>query len=90
MDQIAQLNENVKGVQQSLSTLATRDYVDEQVRQVNEKIHAAKPSTQLGNVAKVVSGLLVIGAFLAVLYEAAITFNAIRSSIPAAPSVAKP
>ena len=90
MDQIAQLSKNVDGVQQSLSRLATRDYVDDQVRQVNERIHAAKPTTQLGNLAKAASGLLAIVAVLAFAYEVAITLHAVRASIPAAPVVAKP
>jgi hypothetical protein len=90
MSQIEQLSRNVEGVQQAVARLATRDYVDDQVRLVNERIHAAKPTTQLGNLAKAASGLLAIIAVLAFAYEVAITLHAVRAAIPVPAAVAKP
>ena len=81
--------DKLSNVETMLTKMATRDYVDEQVRQVNEKIHAAKPSTQLANVAKVAAGVMVIVAFLSMLHEVSVTLSAVRASIPMpAPEVA--
>lgn len=82
--------EKLSEVQQTLSTLATRNYVDEQVRLVNEKIHAAKPSTQLANLAKVAAGVLSIVAVLGLLYEMSVTMQAVRASMGALAPVAAP
>jgi hypothetical protein len=77
-------------VQQTLSTLATKNYVDDQVRLVNEKIHAAKPSTQLANLAKIAAGVLSIVALLSLLHEMSITLQAVRASIAVPAPVVAP
>lgn len=80
--------DKLSNVETMLTKMATRDYVDEQVRMVNERIHAAKPTTQLANLAKIASAVLVIVAFLGLLHEVSVTLQAVRSSIPApAPAV---
>ena len=82
--------EKLSEVQATLSTLATRNYVDEQVRLVNEKIHAAKPSTQLASFAKVAAAVMVIVAFLGMLHEVSVTLSAVRASIPMPAPVGAP
>ena len=73
--------QKLEEVQTTLGTLATKNYVDEQVRQVNERIHQAKPSTQLGNFAKIVGALMVVATFVGLVYEVAITLHAVRQSV---------
>jgi hypothetical protein len=75
--------QKLEEVQSTLGTLATKNYVDEQVRQVNERIYQAKPSTQLGNFAKVIAALMVVATFVGLVYEVAITLHAVRHSISA-------
>jgi hypothetical protein len=82
--------EKLSEVQQTLSTLATKNYVDDQVRLVNEKIHAAKPSTQLANLAKIAAGVLSIVALLSLLHEMSITLQAVRASIAVPAPVVAP
>lgn len=76
-------------VQQKLETLATKSYVDEQVRLVNQRIHDNQPSTLLSNAAKIAAGFVAIAAFLGLLYEVAVTLHAVRSTIPAPAPVVK-
>lgn len=59
----------------------THAFADEQVRQVNERIHREKPSTLLSGFVKAIGGLMVFFAFLGLMYEVAITLHAVRQSI---------
>ena len=70
-------------VQVTLGTLATKNYVDEQVRQVNERIQQSKPATLFANFVKVLAGIMVVVSFFGLMYEVSVTLNAIRQSLPA-------
>ena len=83
--------EKLSEVQATLSTLATRNYVDEQVRLVNEKIHQSKPSTQLVQFSKIAAAVMVVVAFGGLMLEIAITLQHVRQTLPATPTIgAKP
>ena len=91
MEQIAQLSKNVDGVKESLSRLATRDYVDDQVRLVKETIHQSRPTTQLKSLAGIVGSILVLVTFCGLMIEAVLFLQHVRQSLPAAPTIgAKP
>lgn len=89
METLSELRDSSTQMQRTLATLATRDYVDDQVRQVRETIHAAKPSTQLGNLAKIVGSILVLVTFCGFMWEAVVFLQHIRQSVPAV-AAAKP
>lgn len=77
-------------VQVTLGTLATKNYVDEQVRLVNQRIHDSKPSTQFASFVKLIAGVLVVVTFFGLVYEVAVTLHAVRQSIPVQTTGAKP
>lgn len=74
--------QKLEEVQTTLGTLATKNYVDEQVRMVKQTIHDSKPSTQLEKVGKTLAAIMVIFAFVGLVYEVAVTLHAVRESLP--------
>jgi hypothetical protein len=91
MDTLSELQNSSKNMERTLATLATRDYVDDQVRQVNERIHQAKPTTQLLSFSKIAAAVMVLLAFFGLMAEFAATLREYRQSMPKAPAVtAKP
>ena len=91
MDTLSQLQASSKNTQDMIARLATRDYVDDQVRLVNEKIHQARPTTQLKSLAGIVGSILVLVTFCGFMIEAVLFLQHIRQSLPAAPTIgAKP
>lgn len=72
----------IEEVQKTLGTLATKSYVDDQVRQINERIQESKPSTQLKNIAAVLSAILVVVAFMGVVYEVMSVVRDIKAVLP--------
>ena len=71
-------------VRGALAKLATRDYVDDQIRAVRKEVNESKPSTLFGNFVKVLAGVMVIASFLGLVYEVSTTLSAVRNSLPAA------
>lgn len=90
METLTELKTSSKQMQQTLSTLATQAYVDDQVRMVKESIHQAKPSTQIGNLAKIVGSILVLITFCGFMFEAVVFLQHVRQSLPATVTTAKP
>jgi hypothetical protein len=74
--------QKLEEVQTTLGTLATKNYVDEQVRLVKETIQDSKPSTQIGRLAKFLAAVMVISTFVGFLYQVSITLHALRESLP--------
>lgn len=77
--------QKLEEVQETLGTLATKSYVDENIRTLSERIEQAKPSTQIGNAAKLIGAIMVLAAFMGLVYEVAVTLHAVRQTIPAKP-----
>ena len=90
MDKLTEVNAEVLHVKQTVATLATRTYVDQQVELVNKRIEEAKPAAQLLQLAKIAGAITVIVAFFGLVYELSVTLHSVRSSMPAAAPVAKP
>jgi hypothetical protein len=90
MDKLTEVNAEVLHVKQTVATLATRSYVDQQVELVNKRIEEAKPAAQLLQFAKIAGAITVIVAFFGLVYELSVTLHSVRSSMPAAAPVAKP
>ena len=91
MGEISKVGERLATIEGMLAKLATRDYVDDQVRLVNEKINAAKPSTQLVSFSKIAAAIMVLVAFVGMMFEVVVTLQHVRQSLPSAPTIgAKP
>lgn len=89
MDTLSQLQATSKSTQDMISRLATREYVDDQVRQVRDTIHQSKPTTQLKSLAGIVGSILVLVTFCGFMFEAVLFLQHIRQSMPAI-ATAKP
>lgn len=79
MERLSEVQQNLGAVQAALSRLATRDYVDEQVRLVNQRIQEGKPTTQLMQFAKVATAITAIVAFFGLAYELATVLKDLRA-----------
>lgn len=75
--------QKIDEVQRTLGTLATKSYVDDQVRMIHDRIQESKPSTLFANLVKVLAGLLVVVAFFGMVYEVSATLSVVRQSLPA-------
>ncbi len=89
MSEISKVGDKLATIEVLLAKLATRDYVDEQVRLVHQKIQEGKPSAQLLNLSKIVAAILVLITFGGVMLEFSSTLQHLRQAMPVV-TTAKP
>lgn len=76
--------DKIDDVQSTLATLATRAYVDEQLKQLREQIQSVRPANMLASVAKTLAAIMVVMTFFGAMYEFMSMAKAVRQSIPTA------